>query len=207
MPEAHALRQFLILVFALQVPSFALWTFAAAALAMPAIGFASMILTGWLPDIVQALAARGPEAVLITQFGELDGRHVSAHRAGEALAFVLNTRILSYSIPFYTALHFALARDQLWGRYFTGFIVLYVLLVAGLVSLALKDLMVNLGTTFLDHPAAALPHPNVIALLYQLNVLIVPTLAPVMLWGWQNRDAALFTPLRGLLRSGEGTHT
>jgi hypothetical protein len=202
MPDTHPLRQFLVLVFALLLPSFAVWTFASAALALPAIGFGNIILTGWLPDVVQALAPRGPEAVLVTRFGELEGRHVPAQQAGEALAFVLNTRILSYSIPFYTALHFALARDQVWGRYFTGFVLLYGLLVAGLVSLALKDLMVNLGTTFLDHPSAVLPHPNIIALLYQLNVLIVPTLAPILIWGWQNREAPLFNALRDLPRGG-----
>ncbi len=205
MPDTHPQRQFLLLVFVLLLPSFALWSFASAWLALPAIGFGNMILTGWLPDIVEALAPRGAEAILVTRFGELEGRHVPARQAGEAIAFVLNTRILSYSIPFYTALHFAVARERLWSRYFTGFVILYMLLVAGLVSLALKDLMVNLGATFVNHPAAALPHPNLIALLYQLNVLIVPTLGPIIIWVWQHREAPLFAGLRGLQReAGDG---
>lgn len=203
MPDSHPLRQFLLMVFALLLPCFALWNFASSWLALPAIGFGNMILTGWLPDIVQSFFARGADAILVTQFGELDGRHVPAQQAGDALAFVLNTRILSYSIPFYTMLHFALARENLWSRYFSGFIALYVLLVIGLVSMALKDLMVNLGTTFVDHPGAAIPHPAVIALLYQLNVLLVPTLGPIIIWGWQNREAALFNTLLNLPRSGE----
>jgi hypothetical protein len=36
----------------------------------------------------------------------------------------------------------------------------------------------------------------VIALLYQLNVLIVPTVAPILLWAWQSRDTRL---VRGML--------
>ena len=195
MPDSHHLRQFLLLLFALLLPCFALWYFASDAIVLPAIGFAKMILTAWLPDIVETLVPRGGEALLVTRFGDLDGRHVSAQQTGEALAYVINTRILSYSIPFYTALHFALARDQIWSRYFTGFIIIYALLVAGLVSLALKDLMVTLGTTFTDHSASAIPHTNIIALSYQFNVLIIPTLAPVVIWVWQNWDAPLFGAL------------
>jgi hypothetical protein len=205
MPDSHPLRQFLLLVFSLLLPCFALWYFTSDALVMSAIGLGNMILTAWLPDIVETLAPRGAEAILVTRFGELDGRHVTAQQTGEALAFVINTRILSYSIPFYTALHFALARDQIWSRYFSGFVVLYALLVAGLVSLALKDLMVTLGTTFTDHPASAIPHPNIIALLYQLSVLIIPPLAPVVIWVWQNREAPLFGSLSGLRSNRENS--
>ena len=198
MPESHALRQFLLLVILLLLPCFILWYFSSDVIALPAIGFAKMILTAWLPDIVETLVPRGAEVILQTQFGELDGRLVAARQTGEALAFVINTRILSYSIPFYTALHLALARDNVWSRYFTGLVVLYALLVVGLVSLGLKGLMVTLGTTFLDHPASAVPYPNIIALSYQFNVLIIPPLAPVVIWVLQNRYAPLFGTLPGL---------
>jgi hypothetical protein len=194
-PTSQPLRQFLVMVFLLLLPCFGLWSLAGDWLALPAIGFGNMILTAWLPDIVHALAASGSDAVLMTQFGEIGGRHVPAQQAGDRLAFLLNTRILSYSIPFYAALHFALAREHLWSRFFTGFIVLYMLLLIGLLSLALKNLMVNLGATFVNHPSAAIPPPDVIALLYQLNVLIIPTLAPVIIWVWQNRSAPLFGAL------------
>ncbi len=42
-----------------------------------------------------------------------------------------------------------------------------------------------------------MPNGNVIALLYQLNVLIIPTVAPALLWAWQNRDGPL---IRGILK-------
>lgn len=191
------------MVFALLLPCFGLWSLASGWLALPAIGFGNMILTAWLPDVVHALAARGPDAILMTEFGEMDGHLVAAQQAGDRLAFVLNTRILSYSIPFYASLHFALAREQLWSRFFTGFLVLYGLLLIGLISLALKNLLVNLGAAFVNHPAA-IPHPDVIALLYQINVLIVPTLAPIIICVWQNREAPLFGALR-LPPRGDGS--
>jgi uncharacterized Tic20 family protein len=56
-----------------------------------------------------------------------------------------------------------------------------------------------------NHPAAALPHPDLIALLYQLNVLIVPTLGPIVVWVWQHHEAPLFAGLRDLQREkGDG---
>ena len=196
MPEQHPLRQFLLLVFPLMLPFFAIWTFASAPLALPAIGFDNMILTAWLPEIVEGVYAQGPEALLMTRFGEVGGQMVPANQADGAIGFAIDTRILSYSLPFYAALHFATPRDAYLGDFFFGAVVLYVLLTFGLVCLSLKDMMVVLGATFLEHPEALVPPANVIGLLYQLNVLLVPTLGPILLWAWQNRDSDL---LRGML--------
>jgi hypothetical protein len=196
MPEQHPLRQFLLLVFPLMLPFFAIWTFASAPLALPAIGFDNMILTTWLPEIVEGVYVQGPEALLMTRFGDAGGQIVPAGQAEAAIGFSINTRILSYSIPFYAALHFATPRKDYLGDFFVGVVVLYALLVFGLVCLSLKDMMVVLGATFLEHPEASVPPANVIGLLYQLNVLLVPTLGPILLWAWQNRDSGL---LRGML--------
>jgi hypothetical protein len=191
MPEQHPFRQFLLLAFALLLPCFAVWSAASAWLAIPAIGFTNMILTGWLPDFVAGVYVQGSKALLVTQFGELDGRLVPANQAGDTIAYLLDHRILSYSMPFYTALHFATPGEKRPGSFFVGLVVLYALLVTGMVSLSLKDMMVNLGTQFLQHPTAAVPPANLIALVYQFNVLILPTLAPVLLWAWQSRSTPL----------------
>ncbi len=195
MPEQHLLRQFLLLAFALLLPCFALWSAASAWLAIPAIGFTNIILTGWLPDFVAGVYVQGSEALLVTRFGELDGRLVAAERAGDTIGYLLDHRILSYSMPFYAALHFATPGDRRPGSFFAGLVVLYLLLVAGMVCLSLKDLMVNLGNVFLQHPTAGVPPANLIALAYQLNVLILPTLAPVLLWAWQSRNTPLLQPM------------
>ena len=42
-----------------------------------------------------------------------------------------------------------------------------------------------------------MPNGTLIALFYQLNVLIVPSVAPICLWAWQSRDSEL---MRGLLQ-------
>ena len=195
MVEQHHMRQFVLFVFALLIPCFALWAVASGPLAIPAISFVSTILTHWFPDVVNALYVNGPEAVLMTEFGEQAGQLIPLNQAEYRLGFQINTRVLSYSLPFYTALHFATQKRDYLNSYLWGVLILYALLILGLVCLCLKDLMVNLGAHFFNQPDVFVPHADVIGILYQFCVLIVPTLAPAIIWIWQSRESPL---LRGI---------
>jgi hypothetical protein len=197
-PETATVRQFLLLAFALLLPCFGLWTVGSGLLALPPAGFASMVLTNWFPTLVDTVYADGQHALLMTRFGEQDGRPVPLAGAEYQFGFQLDTLLLTYSIPFYTALHFATPRASYFNAWVIGLIVLLPLSGVGLVCMGLKELMVGLGNTFLQQPDAWVPNPNLIGLLYQVSVLLVPTLAPVVLWLVQNRNSVL---LRGLLRA------
>jgi hypothetical protein len=190
-PEQPHMRQFLLYVFALLIPCFVLWTVISVKLAVPAIGLVHLVLTHWFPDIVQALYLNGNHALLMTNFGEEAGKLIPLSDAEYQLGFQINPRMLSYSLPFYTALHFATQREEYLGSYIWGLLLLYPLVVFGLLCLCLKELMVNLGPIFFDQPGIFVPNSNVIGILYQLNVLIIPTLVPAMLWVWQSRDTPL----------------
>ena len=197
--EKNLLRQFVLLTFAFLIPAFVVWTFLSSYLAIPAIGLGKLILTGWLGDIVQTVVTEGPKALVMTRFGEIGGRIVPAGDEAGQLGFYVDTRILSYSIPFYTALHFATPRDNHLASYSWGIPVLYLFIVFGIVCVSLKELMVTLGTTALEQASGPVPGPDVIAILYQLNTLIIPTIAPILLWGWQSRDTPLMQGLVGKL--------
>ncbi|MCB1843679.1 MAG: hypothetical protein KDI09_12015 [Halioglobus sp.] len=197
MAEANHLRQFLLLVFVLLLPCFALWTVSSGPLAVPAIGFVNSVLTAWLPQIVDTLYVDGQRALLMTRFGETGGTLIPLSEASEQLGFPVNPSVLSYSLPFYTALHFATQRDNYLNTWIIGVLVLYPLMALGLLSVCLKTLMVGLGRALFQQPDAWVPDPNLIGLLYQVNVLLVPTLAPVMIWLWQSRETPL---LRNMLR-------
>jgi len=184
-------RQFLLYVFVLLIPCFALWTVASGPLAIPAIGFANTVLTHWFPGVVETLYVKGTNALLMTQFGEHGGKPGPLAGAEYRLGFELNTRILSYSLPFYTALHFATQKKDYLYSYVWGLLVLYPLMAIGLLCLSLKELMVGLGPLFFEQPGVFVPNANMIAILYQFSVLIVPTLAPAALWVWQSRESPL----------------
>lgn len=193
--QRHDLRQFALLTFLLLIPAFALWVFTSAWLALPAIGFTKMILTGWMPELVYGVYPQGHDVMVATQFGELNGQLVAAELSDGNIAFRINSMTHSYSIPFYLALLFATQRDHYLGDAFKGSLVLYALFLFGLLSVCLKELMVNLGPVFREQ-GVILPPNDLIAILYQLNTLILPTLVPVLLWAWQSRDTAL---IRGLV--------
>lgn len=198
LPEKNHLRQFLLLVFLLLIPCFALWDFLSAILVTPVIGLAHLILSNWFPDTVNVLYQQGADAVLMTRFDQVDGRLVAALDPESGLGFKENTRIITYSIPFFAALHFATEKKDYLADFFWGLLLLYPFILLGLVSLCLKDLMVTLGAAFLEQPSTLVPGPDVIGMTYQFSVLIVPTLIPVLIWAWQSRETPL---LQGLLRS------
>ena len=198
LPRDNNFRQFLLFAFALIVPCFALWTLAAAPVAMPVVGLVDMILQAWFPAIVDSLVLQGSDVALMTTFGELNGRPVPAEQSEYQLGFAINPGILSYSLPFYATLHFATQKDNYLQSFVAGILVLYPLILLGLLSVCLKELMVNLGSLFLEQDTFV-PNPTFLALFYQLNVLIVPTVAPILLWAWQSRDTSL---MRGILQLG-----
>lgn len=198
LPERNYLRQFLLFVFALLIPCFALWGFLSASLVTPLIGLAHLALSNWFPDVVNVVYQQGADAILLTHLDEIDGQLVSSASAEAGLGFKTNTRIVSYSIPFYTALHFATERKHYLSSFLWGLAILYPFILLGLISTCMKDLMVTLGAAFLDQPGVFVPAPGFIGIMYQLSVLIVPTLVPVVIWAWQSRETPL---LRGLLRA------
>ena len=188
MVEQQHMRQFLLFVFVLLIPCFALWTVGSSLIALPAIGLVNTVLTHWFPDVVSAVYVQGEQALLMTQFGEENGNIIPLDEAEYQLGFQLNTRILSYSFPFYTALHFATQKEEYLSDYIYGLLVLYPFFMLGLLFLCMKELMINLGARFFDQSGVFVPDANFIGLLYQLNVLIVPTLLPAGLWVWQSKD-------------------
>ncbi len=191
MPEQPHMRQFLLYVFVLMVPCFIAWTTVGGSLATPAIGLVNQCLINWFPTVVDALYLDGSNALLMTRFGESNGEAVPLAGAEYQLGFRVNPMIVTVSVPFYTVLHFATQRATYLGSYLYGLIILYLLMIFGLLCLCLKELMVNLGGTFFEQPDVFVPNANVIGILYQFNVLIVPTLAPAIIWIWQGRNTPL----------------
>lgn len=193
--EAPKLHHFVGLIFLWLIPCFVVWFSLSGALAFAAVWANNLILTFALPDIVYSFSSAGPQALLATHFGELNGDIVSAQLAGYRLAFPLDTRILSYSLPFYAALHFATETTAGTGtegnsflKFVKGLLLLYPLLILGIISINLKNLMLGLGEVFIESGSMAGP---VIALTYQMSTLMIPPLAPILVWAWQSKDSPL----------------
>ncbi len=194
--ERHPLARFVVSVIALLPACFLIWYFLSAFLAGPAILLADGVLTAWLPDLVAGTRQEDAQFVVLSVLGEVNGGFRAAEEAGNQLGYAINTRTLSYSIPFFSALYFATPQRAGLAAFAWALLGLWLLLAIGLVSTALKDLMLGLGPLLLESPGV--PPGDLIALLYQFSVLMVPPLAPVALWAYIAADSPAFRALFAL---------
>ena len=171
---------------------FIVWVLFSSVIAAPAVWFAEVILTYFIPEFVQEFTLNGTQAMLVTQFGELDGEIVAARLAGYHIAFPLNTQILTYAFPFYTALSYVTPGGENLGRFARGTLMLYALLVVGMISISLKNLMIGLGPVFIDGYSTT---ASIIGMMSQFSTLMIPPLAPVLVWAWQSRHSTFLQQL------------
>jgi|TARA_R110002073_G_scaffold84807_1_gene202395 hypothetical protein len=183
------LYRFIGLVLLLMIPFFGLWYALGALPSAPALWLAQVALPWALPEVVQSVVIDGDELMVFTLFGEVGQQVVPLNQAEYQLAFPSNTRILSYSIPFYAALHFASHLDGSIERFARGLLLLWLLMFIGVIAVTLKNLMLGLGDLLWTASTNPLPSANAIALLFQFSTLIVPTVAPIMLWAWSVRES------------------
>lgn len=176
---------------------FGLWYAGGQLLAAPAVWLTDFILSHVFSNAVDRAFLDGTNMTVVTWFGEINGQITSAEAAGYQLALNINTRLISYSMPFYAALLWASNVDNTLERFARGLIIIWAAMTLGLIAIAAKDLMIVVGPLFIEQ--TLVPHPNVIGVLYQFNVLLAPSLVPVALWVWQLRGSALWDKLQNEL--------
>ncbi len=188
-------------VLLLMVPCFALWYAAGTLFAAPAFYLAKVILEWWLPNVVDHVTLDHTRMLVVTLFDEVNGQIVPAAQAGSQMAYPLETRLQSFSIPFFAALLFASRVSQPVERFSRGLLILWLMMTVSFICVTLKNLMLGLGSALFDN-ASMLPPPTAIALLYQLSVLIIPTLLPVILWLWMAKDSPMLQQIWARYGSG-----
>lgn len=172
---------------------FGAWYLLDAFIVAPAMLLVEPILLEGYGGLVDSLVLRGSDITVLSVYGEADGQILRAELADNQLGFTLNSRTLSYSIPFYTSLHIAARGPGDWSSFAWCLLFLWLMLALGIVATILKDLMIALGDLYVIHPYT--PSAPVTALLYQFSTLIVPSLAPVLLWAYSARDSDAFLSL------------
>ena len=185
-------RQFVLTLILMPI-TFGIWYAAGTLFAAPAVWLTDFLLSGAYPDIVEAAGLQGVEMIVRTQFGEDGGVIMAAADAGNRIALEINTRLVSYSIAFYAALLMASNLKDAMYKFCIGLFWLWAIMAFGLASILGKDLLLMVGAPFLNAPGV--PPADLIALTYQFNVLLMPTLAPVCLWFWQLRGSPLWEAL------------
>ena len=185
-------RQFVLTLILMPI-TFGIWYAAGTLFAAPAVWLTDFLLSSAYPTIVEAAGLQGAEMMVRTQFGEEGGVIMPAADAGNQIALEINTRLVSYSIAFYAALLMASNLKDAMYKFCIGLFWLWLIMAFGLASILGKDLLLMVGAPFLNAPGV--PPADLIALTYQFNVLLMPTLAPVCLWFWQLRGSPLWEAL------------
>ena len=190
-------RQFVLTLILMPI-TFGIWYAAGTLFAAPAVWLTDFLLSAAYPDIVEAVRLQGADMRVLTQFGEDGGVIMPAADAGNQIALEMNTRLVSYSIAFYAALLMASNLKDAMFKFCIGLAWLWLIMSFGLASIIGKDLLLMVGAPFLNAPGV--PPADLIALAYQFNVLLMPTLAPVCLWFWQLRGSPLWEALASDIR-------
>lgn len=192
MSQSSELARFITVFLLLLLPCFLAWASMNHWLAGPAVWLCDAVLTAWMPAVVDTVLLNGSQAVVMTNFAEVDGVYVPLANAAEQIGFSADTRLLSYSFPFYAALHFATRQSERWTNLGIGFWVLFPLMVVSLICVSLKNLMLGLGPLLYEQGTVFVPGNHVIGISYQFSILIIPCVAPILIWVWQSRESTLF---------------
>ena len=187
------MRRQIVLTLALMPITFGIWYAAGSLFAAPAVWLCDVLLSYLYPSLIDTAGLQGADMHLVTQFGESGGQLLTAKEAGNQIALEINTLLVSYSIAFYGALLMAANVQNSLYKFSLGLFWLWLIMAAGLASIAGKELLLLIGGPFLN--TSLVPPADVIALTYQFNVLLMPTLAPVFLWFWQLRGSPLWEHL------------
>lgn len=164
---------------------FALWYFMKGVIGVPTFFLSKAILTELLPAFIRDVEFQGHALNVVLAFTPpaLPGMQVPEGQVAE-LMFRINSLKYGYSIPLYTALILASpgSERQKWLRWGIGFLVLVLAQTWGVCFEALKTLTFNLDASLSSQLAFSAVQKESIALGYQFGSLILPAVAPLVLW-------------------------
>ncbi len=182
-----ALRQFFMLAVAWLPLGFFFWYYLSGMLVFPLGHLTRMILVGALPALFAGLDQNAHFFEIITRIPVDQGLSGGAGEGG-LIAFDINPMIYAYGLPVLfglvmsTPLKFRERALQL----LLGYLGLLLVQAWGVSFEALKSLAFGLPGGDQAILQSGIP-PTLIALGYQLGYLVLPALAPVVLWIAMNR--------------------
>ena len=192
------MRRQIVLTIVLMPVTFGIWYAAGTPFAAPAVWMCDIALSSLYPGVIEQIGLSGVDMIVRTEFGTSTGEILSAHQAGNQIVLEINTRLVSYSIAFYAALIFASNVNHGIYKFCVGLFSLWTIMAFGLASILGKELLLLGGA--LVSAESLVPPINAVALAYQFNVLLMPTLAPVFLWIWQLQGSPLWIAMAASIK-------
>ena len=189
-PSSQPLRRFILGVTLYLPLTFALWYVSAGLHLAPITWLAGQLLNMLVPDALLWLKLDGHYLVMAANFGhDVAGLVVSPPPTNaDVLGFRFNPLIYSYSLPLLAALTLATPSQQRWQRLAWGAGLLLPTELFSMVFSILKMLTFGVGTAFQTQQGLTQFGVDAIALGYQTGTLLIPMIAPLIIWMALHRD-------------------
>jgi len=156
--------------------AFALWYFAAPLLLWPALQLVRTLAHLAFDDIVRSVEQSGALATFVTT---LQAR--GATQTG-IITVDVNVLLYSFGLPLFVALTLA-ARERRWKRHLVlGYAALQPIIAWGVLADFLKNVAITAGPAVASQTGFAAWQRESIAFAFQLGSLILPAVAPAVLW-------------------------
>ena len=168
---------FVIRVIAWLPVAFAVWYFAAPILLWPAALIVKLVAHVGLADLVRGIEQSGATLVFATSL-----RPGTAAAQSARITVDVNMLLYAFGLPLHAALVLA-ARDPRWPRLLgAGYAALTPFIAWGVLADFLKNVAITAGPLVASQTGFVAWQREAIAFAYQLGALILPTVAPAVLW-------------------------
>ena len=156
--------------------AFVAWYFAAPLLLAPAVLLIRGVVHAGFADLVRSVEQAGGIATFVT----------ALRPGGATLASVLtvdvNLLLYSFGLPLFAALTLA-ARERAYARHLAlGYVALLPCIAWGALADFLKNVAVTSGAAIASQTGFVAWQREAIVFAYQLGALILPAVAPAVLW-------------------------
>lgn len=147
-------------------------------------------LMDWLtPDALMWLRLDGHTLVVASNFGhDTNGTVISPPTGEDALGFHLNPLIYSYSLPLLAALTLATPDNNKWSNLAWGMLLILPTEIFSMSFSVLKTLTFDVGAAFQAQQGISQTGADIIALGYQMGTLLLPMIAPLIIWVALNKN-------------------
>jgi hypothetical protein len=193
------LGELLILAFLWMLFGFVLWYYLSVFHGIPVRLMADYFLDTTLGDSFSGIVANADRRYLLQVETQIP--FVFPDGTKQALGFIVNPLVYGYGLPLLFGLVMA-SNNQLVRKIVTllvGYLIILIVQAWGVYWESLKMLMFNFGPDAQQVVDDAGISATVIALCYQLGVLIFPALAPVIVWvlaSWHEVELFIGGPLQ-----------
>ena len=168
--------------------TFFIWYISAGYHLAPIAWLSDQFFAWWMPDAVmwiklQSDPLQGHVLVLASNFGQNATGQVTSPPTGmDVLGFHLNPLIYSYSLPLLYSLILATPEKEKWLKIIWATFLIIPTELFSMVLSVLKTLTFDVGSVFQQQQQFNQVIVDSIAIGYQAGTLIIPMVAPLIIW-------------------------